>query len=84
LKDNKLRLLIVGDKTRFIHLKQITAELEKIGIESKLIHDIEFIDKLFDAVTKNDLKKIAEFIGEDTAKFLVYSTYVKSYILHTS
>ena len=40
----------------------------------------EFIDKLFDAVTKNDLKKIAEIIGEDTAKFLVYSTYVKSYI----
>ena len=40
----------------------------------------EFIDKLFDAVTKNDLKKIAAVIEEDTAKFLVYSTYVKSYI----
>ena len=40
----------------------------------------EFVDRLFDAVTKNDLKKISEIIKEDTAKFLVYSTYVKSYI----
>ena len=40
----------------------------------------EYVDKLFDAVAKNDLKIIAELIKEDTAKFLVYSTYVKSYI----
>ena len=40
----------------------------------------KFVDELFDAVTKNDLKKISEIIKEDTAKFLVYSTYVKSYI----
>jgi len=39
-----------------------------------------FVDRLFDAVAKNDLKKISELIKEDTAKFLVYSTYVKSYI----
>ena len=39
-----------------------------------------FVDKLFDAVSKNDLKEISELIKEDTAKFLVYSTYVKSYI----
>ena len=44
---NRLRLLVVGDKTRFIHLKQFIRELEKIGIESKLIYDIEFIDKFF-------------------------------------
>ena len=40
----------------------------------------EFVDKLFGAVAKNDLKTISELIKEDTAKFLVYSTYVKSYI----
>ena len=40
----------------------------------------EFVDKLFDAVAKNDLKEIAELIKVDTAKFLVYSTYVNSYI----
>jgi len=39
-----------------------------------------YVDKLFDAVAKNDLKKISELIEEDIAKFLVYSTYVKSYI----
>ena len=39
-----------------------------------------YVDKLFDAVAKNDLKIISELIKEDTAKFLVYSTYVKSYI----
>lgn len=39
-----------------------------------------FVDKLFDAVAKSDLKAISELIKEDTAKFLVYSTYVKSYI----
>ena len=40
----------------------------------------EYVDKLFDAVAKNDLKEISELIKKDTAKFLVYSTYVKSYI----
>ena len=40
----------------------------------------EYVDKLFDAVAKNDLKTISELIKENTAKFLVYSTYVKSYI----
>ena len=39
-----------------------------------------YVDKLFDAVAKNDLKTISELIKENTAKFLVYSTYVKSYI----
>ena len=40
----------------------------------------EYVDRLFDAVAKNDLKTISELIKENTAKFLVYSTYVKSYI----
>ena len=35
-----------------------------------------YVDKLFDAVAKNDLKIISELIKEDTAKFLLYSTYV--------
>ena len=32
--------------------------------------DEVYVDKLFDAVAKNDLKKISEVIKEDTAKFL--------------
>ena len=35
-----------------------------------------YVDKLFDAVAKNDLKTISELIKEDTAKFLVYSKIV--------
>ncbi len=30
-----------------------------------------YVDKLFDAVAKNDLKTISELIEEDTTKFLV-------------
>src|SRR3989304_1203870 len=39
-----------------------------------------FVDELFDAVADKDVKKIAQLIKRDPAKFLVYSTYAKSYI----
>ncbi len=39
-----------------------------------------YVDELFNAVANEDLKKIAELIKKDTAKFLVYSTYAKMYI----
>ena len=39
-----------------------------------------FVDELFDAVADEDVKKIAGLIKKDPAKFLVYSTYAKSYI----
>ena len=51
----------MGDKTRFIHLKQFTTELEKIGIESKLIYDIEFIDKFFQMNIKEKIEKDRNF-----------------------
>ena len=40
----------------------------------------EFVTKLFDAVAKEDLKKIAELMNQDTPKYLVYSTYAIQYI----
>ena len=40
----------------------------------------EFVVGLFDAVAKEDLKKIAELMQQDTAKYLVYSTYAIQYI----
>jgi hypothetical protein len=40
----------------------------------------DFVDKLFSAVSDLDIKSIAELIEKDTEKFLVYSTYAKSYI----
>jgi len=61
LKNNKLRLLIAGNKTRFAHLKQFIMELEKIGIESKLIYDIEFIDKFLQVNIKKKIEKDRNF-----------------------
>ena len=40
----------------------------------------DFVDELFDAVADQDVSKIAKLIKKDPAKFLVYSTYAKSYI----
>lgn len=40
----------------------------------------EFVRSLFDAVAKEDLKKIAELMEKNTAKYLVYSTYAIQYI----
>jgi hypothetical protein len=40
----------------------------------------EFVTELFSAVAKEDLKKIAELMQQDTAKYLVYSTYAIQYI----
>ncbi|MGQ0771696.1 MAG: hypothetical protein ACT4NT_02855 [Nitrososphaerota archaeon] len=39
-----------------------------------------FVDNLFAALAKQDRQAIASLIKEDAAKFLVYSTYAKSYI----
>jgi len=40
----------------------------------------EFVTELFNAVAKEDLKKIAELMKQDTTKYLVYSTYAIQYI----
>ena len=40
----------------------------------------EFVKELFNAVAKEDLTKTAELMQQDTAKYLVYSTYAIQYI----
>ncbi len=40
----------------------------------------EFVTELFNAVAKEDLKKIAELMQQDTVKYFVYSTYAIQYI----
>ena len=40
----------------------------------------EFVTELFNAVAKENLTKIAELMQQDTAKYLVYSTYAIQYI----
>jgi len=39
-----------------------------------------YVDELFDAVSDENIKKIASLIKKNPTKFLVYSTYAKSYI----
>lgn len=39
-----------------------------------------FVDELFTAIALEKIDKIAELMKKDIAKFLVYSTYAKSYI----
>jgi glycosyltransferase involved in cell wall biosynthesis len=51
----------VGDKIRFIHLKQFIAELEKIGIESKLIYDMEFVNKFFEININKKIERNRNF-----------------------
>ena len=40
----------------------------------------EFVIELFNAVAKEDSKRIAELMKQDTTKYLVYSTYAIQYI----
>ncbi|MEE8384279.1 MAG: hypothetical protein V3R39_04985 [Nitrosopumilus sp.] len=40
----------------------------------------EYVTELFNAVAKEDSKKIAELMKQDTTKYLVYSTYAIQYI----
>jgi hypothetical protein len=60
-------------------------ELEELkGIKGKKVfatHDArEFVDRLFFEVAKQNRQGIADLVKLDAAKFLVYSTYAKSYI----
>ena len=56
-------------------LKRLKGEKVFADKESK-----EFVSELFNAVAKEDLKKIAELMQKDTASYLVYSTYAIQYI----
>ncbi len=56
-------------------LKRVKGDKVFADKESK-----EFVKDLFHAVAKEDLKKIAELMQQDTAKYLVYSTYAIQYI----
>jgi hypothetical protein len=53
-------------------------------LKSKKVHTTndsrQYVDELFSAVSDFDTKQIAKLIDKDLAKFLVYSTYAKSYI----
>ncbi len=56
-------------------LKKIKGDKVFADKESK-----EFVTELFHAVAKENLKRIAELMQQDTAKYFVYSTYAIQYI----
>ncbi len=64
LEEKKFKLLIVGNKNRFLHLKQFMVELEKIDIQTKLIYDLDYIDKFLELnfFKKNKKKRELENI----------------------
>jgi len=64
LEEKQFKLLIVGNKNRFFHLKQFMAELEKIDIQTKLIYDLDYIDKFIELnfFKKNKKKRELEKI----------------------
>lgn len=60
---NKLnfRILIIGNKDRFIHLEQFALELKKRGVETKIIHDLDYIDKYFELNFRKKIQKKKKF-----------------------
>ncbi|QUC64963.1 hypothetical protein NsoK4_01395 [Nitrosopumilus sp. K4] len=73
-----LEIQIPDIKIKYPELK----ELKKIKGD-KVFSDEnskEFVNELFMAVADENLKKIAELMKNDTAKYLVYSTYAIQYI----
>ena len=46
--NQKLKLLVIGNKDRFVHLEEFLVELNKKNIETKLIYDLDYIGKFFD------------------------------------
>ena len=41
MSNQKFRILVIGDKNRFVHLEKFLSELQKKNIETKLINDLE-------------------------------------------
>ena len=49
-----MKILIVGSKSRLIHLKHFSYELEKFGMECKVITDTDFLEKFFNLNLKKE------------------------------
>ena len=62
-----MKILIVGSKSRLIHLKHFSYELEKFGMECKVIVDTDFLEKFFNLNLKkkiNTNKKLKILLNE--------------------
>ena len=68
-----MKLLIIGDKSRFIHLESFCNSLEKYHFESRLIYDMDFLSGFFDSPTSKskNKKKFEEMISEYNPDFVL-------------
>ena len=55
--EKKFKLLVIGNKDRFIHLEKFLSELNKKGIETKLVYDLDYANKFFEP---NFIKKFSK------------------------
>lgn len=56
---SKNRILIIGDKSRFIHLENFLTELSKLNFETKLIYDLDYLEKFEKKISfKKNNKKL--------------------------
>ena len=74
-----MKLLIIGDKSRFIHLKCFSDSLKEYDFESKLIYDMDFLSGFFDsAVAKSkNKKKFQDIILEYKPDFVLLDRFSK-------
>ena len=75
-----MKILIIGSKVRIIHLKHFSDELEKLGMECKVILDMDFLEKslsfnLKKRITTN--KKLKNYLVD----FLIHGHKVRSHFI---
>jgi len=68
-----MKLLIIGDKSRFIHLESFCDSLEKYHFESRLMYDMDFLSGFFDSPTSKSKrkKKFEDIISEYNPDFVL-------------
>jgi glycosyltransferase involved in cell wall biosynthesis len=62
--NKKFKLLVIANKERFIHLEKFLEELNKKGVETKLIYDLDYVNKFLELnfMKKSSRKKEFEKI----------------------
>ena len=56
-----MRILIIGDKKRFFHLKQFAKQLEKKNLDVEIIYDLDFIDRFLEINIREKIAKKHNF-----------------------
>ena len=83
MSNQKFRILVIGDKNRFIHLEKFLVELQKKNIEIKLIYDLDYVDKFFELnfIKKNRKKNSLNSLLQDFKPNIILVSKLKLYSL---